>query len=131
MMADADSGPVAQSVDAHACRFSFAQPDLYQKLFEKAVQEGNGGLIERILEDKQEKVNVNCMDTDGQRPLHQGCLHGNLDMVKLLIRFGADVGLTNRDGWSPLHLAAYTGHRDVLLYLIRNYELASSPHTRR
>ncbi|CAG0915464.1 unnamed protein product [Notodromas monacha] len=63
-------------------------------------------------------VAVNSLDHHGQTPLHAGCLLGNLDVVKLLVRYGADVWLANRDGWSPLHLATFSGNYDLVSFLV-------------
>ncbi|NXR67907.1 NARPA protein, partial [Rhadina sibilatrix] len=55
---------------------------------------------------------------EGQTALHQSVIDGNLELVKLLVKFGADIRLANRDGWSALHIAAFGGHQDIVLYLI-------------
>jgi len=90
----------------------------YHKDFLLAVRDGNMDELERLLETKDGKINVNVYDKEGQTALHQSCLDGNLELVKLLVRFGADVKLANRDGWNALHIAAYGGHQDIALYLI-------------
>ena len=90
----------------------------YQKIFQEAVRNGDHDELQRILEERQEKVNVNLFDTEGQTALHQSCLDGNFALVKLLVKFGADVRLANRDGWSALHIAAYGGHQEIMLYLV-------------
>jgi len=82
----------------------------------EAVRRGDMSQLRRRLLDAA--VDVNGYSGDGQTALHQSCLSGNLDAVKLLVRFGADVRLANRDGWSALHIAAWNGHRDIALYLI-------------
>ena len=91
----------------------------YQKIFQEAVRSGNMGELRRILEDRHGKgVNINTYDQEGQTALHQSCLDGNLELVKLLVKFGADIRLANRDGWSPLHIATWGGHQDIALYLV-------------
>lgn len=90
----------------------------YQKDFLLAVRDGNRDELERILETKDGKININLYDTEGQTALHQSCLDGNFELVKLLVKFGADVKLANRDGWNALHIAAFGGHQDIALYLI-------------
>ncbi|RUS75469.1 hypothetical protein EGW08_016767 [Elysia chlorotica] len=91
-----------------------------QRTFREAVSAGNTAELRRILQEREGKVkvNVNLLDPEGQTALHHGCLHGNLELVKLLVRFGADVRLANRDGWAPLHLAVHAGHADVMLFLL-------------
>uniref|UniRef100_A0A8C9UEA2 Uncharacterized protein n=1 Tax=Serinus canaria TaxID=9135 RepID=A0A8C9UEA2_SERCA len=46
--------------------------------------------------------NVNSFGPEGQTALHQSVIDGNLELVKLLVKFGADIRLANRDGWSAL-----------------------------
>ncbi|KAF7241084.1 Notch-regulated ankyrin repeat-containing protein [Varanus komodoensis] len=61
----------------------------------------------------------------GQTALHQSVIDGNLELVKLLVKFGADIRLANRDGWSALHIAAFGGHQDIVLYLIAKAKYSS------
>lgn len=95
------------------------QPTTVQKTFEEAVKTGDTIKLEKLLEERQGKVNVNWFDTEGQTALHQSCLDGNLDLVKILVRFGADFRLANKDGWSALHIATYGGHQDIAYYLLQ------------
>ena len=89
-----------------------------QKDFLLAVRHGNKAELERLLETMHGTINVNLYDTEGQTALHQSCEDGNFELVKLLVKFGADVKLANRDGWNALHIAAFMGHQDIALYLI-------------
>jgi len=90
-----------------------------QQIFLEAVRKGDVSQLRRLLDGlRASTVDVNGYNREGQTALHQSCLSGNLDLVKLLVMFGADVRLANRDGWSALHIAAWKGHRDIALYLI-------------
>ena len=91
-----------------------------QQDFHEAVRKGDQSEWTRLLRGCScTGVNVNVFDGEGQTPLHQSVLDGNLELVKLLVKFGADVRLANRDGWSALHIASYGGHEDIVLYLIQ------------
>uniref|UniRef100_T1IY83 Uncharacterized protein n=1 Tax=Strigamia maritima TaxID=126957 RepID=T1IY83_STRMM len=90
----------------------------HQETFLKAVRRGDTCELQRIFQHWE--ININVFDQEGQTALHQSCMDGNLELVKLLVKFGADVTLANRDGWSALHIAAYGGHQDIALYLIAN-----------
>jgi len=88
-----------------------------QEVFLKAVRAGDSSELERLLQRWEGSLNVNFYDHEGQTALHKSVMEGNLELVKLLVKFGADVRLANRDGWSALHIAAYGGHKDIVVYL--------------
>ena len=64
-------------------------------------------------------VNIDVFSADGQTALHQCCRVGNLELVKLLVSYGADVRLATRDGWTALHIAVGAGHVDVVRFLLK------------
>ena len=73
---------------------------------------GRPGLVSALHQDslkvfevllKAPKINVNLASKQGETPLMMACIKGHLDLVKQLIKLGADV---NREGWAPLHYAA-------------------------
>lgn len=92
----------------------------FQEVFLKAVRDGDATELQKILQRWEGVVNINFYDKEGQTALHWSCMDGNLELVKLLVKFGADIRLANRDGWSALHIAVYGGHQDIALYLIAN-----------
>ncbi|GFX03102.1 notch-regulated ankyrin repeat-containing protein [Trichonephila clavipes] len=92
----------------------------YQEDLIKAVRDGDALELQKILQRWEGCVNINYYDKEGQTALHLSCMDGNLELVKLLVKFGADIRLANRDGWSALHIAAYGGFQDIALYLIAN-----------
>lgn len=96
----------------------------YQSTLREAVRNGDSTGLRRLLEAREGKINLNVFDTEGQTALHQSCQLGNLELVKLLVKFGADVRLANRDGWSAVHIAAFGGHTDILLFLMTASNLA-------
>ncbi|KAM9537526.1 protein phosphatase 1 regulatory subunit 27 isoform 1-T1 [Guaruba guarouba] len=60
----------------------------------------------------------------GMAALHEAVLTGNLDCVKLLVKYGADIHQRDENGWTPLHMACSDGHADIARYLI---SLGASP----
>lgn len=73
---------------------------------------GRPGLVAALHQDslkvvdellKAPKINVNLASRQNETPLMMACIKGHLDLVKRLIKMGADV---NREGWAPLHYAA-------------------------
>lgn len=90
-----------------------------QRVFQEAVRRGNTKELHSLLQNMSScEFNVNSFGPEGQTALHQSVIDGNLELVKLLVKFGADIRLTNREGWSALHIAAFGGHQDIVLYLI-------------
>ena len=90
----------------------------YQRHVMDVVQSGDVSELKRFLEQKEGKLDVNFFDKDGQTALHHSCINGNFELVKVLVKFGADTTLANWDGWNPLHIATFGGHHDIVLYLI-------------
>nr|ACO14612.1 Notch-regulated ankyrin repeat-containing protein B [Caligus clemensi] len=66
-----------------------------------------------------EFIDINAYDEDGQTPLQSSCQMGSLPLVKLLISYGANPGMTNREGWSPVHIASFSGNTELYSYIVR------------
>lgn len=58
----------------------------------------------------------------GETPLHRAVRAGHLDIVRLLVKLGADVNMNAHtpEGYTPLHEAARNGHTEVAAYLIES-----------
>ncbi|KAL8179207.1 UNVERIFIED_CONTAM: hypothetical protein K2H54_061701 [Gekko kuhli] len=46
------------------------------------------------------------------------CIDENLDMVKFLVEYGANVNQQDNEGWTPLHAVASCGYLNIAEYLI-------------
>lgn len=53
-----------------------------------------------------------------QRPLHWSCLNGDPEVVKFLIRNGAEVNAKDAQGMTPLHWAAWQGQIEAAKILV-------------
>lgn len=49
----------------------------------------------------------------GMAAIHEATLAGNLECVKLLVTYGADVHLRDEDGWTALHMACSDGYPEI------------------
>lgn len=54
----------------------------------------------------------------GDTALHHACRNGDLDIVRKLVDYGADVNATSDNGHFPLYCAAGHGHAETTRYLI-------------
>ncbi|KAH0618976.1 hypothetical protein JD844_018562 [Phrynosoma platyrhinos] len=51
---------------------------------------------------------------------HMACIDENLDMVKFLVEYGANVNQQDNEGWTPLHAVASCGYLNIAEYLINH-----------
>ena len=89
-------------------------------LLTQAVKEKDLETIELLI---KKGVDVNSKDKSGKTPLYWAAEYGRTNVVKLLLKAGADVNATVSDGplkgYTPLHEAAYLGHKDTVKVLIK------------
>lgn len=82
-----------------------------------SCDKGNYEQAKKLIE---ENYNVNDQDNAGNTALHEAALNGHLEIVKLLIRNGADVNMQSFKMFkdTPLIDASANGHLDVVKYLL-------------
>ncbi|KAG5684679.1 hypothetical protein PVAND_013896 [Polypedilum vanderplanki] len=56
----------------------------------------------------------------GETRLHEACINGNYQLVKMLLDQGHAVNVRDNAGWLPLHEAANHGFRDIVELLLDN-----------
>uniref|UniRef100_A0A8C4XZW2 Oxysterol-binding protein-related protein 1 n=1 Tax=Gopherus evgoodei TaxID=1825980 RepID=A0A8C4XZW2_9SAUR len=90
------------------------------------ARNGNCEEVKQLLEtmDKGEVVvDINCKGRSksnlGWTPLHLACYFGHGNVVKDLLKAGAEVNVLNDMGDTPLHRAAFTGRKEVVMLLLR------------
>lgn len=100
--------------------FSKKQSSIYNgtESLHNAILNGNVELTRQIL--LLENVDVNALLPPGWNALHHACRLGNLNIIKLLLEFGADTSIQNEDSLTPLLLAVTNGYFDVAAYLIND-----------
>ena len=64
---------------------------------------------------------------NGYSPLAYAAMRGSLPMIELLLRNGADAGLTTKEGDSPVELALRFGHAEVADALKQARRAAATP----
>lgn len=81
-------------------------------LLHVAAECGQTDILKLLLEVKAE---VNSLNKYDFTPLH---LASDLESVKILVKFGADVNLQSLGGWHALHVAVKNGKLDIIKFLI-------------
>jgi len=56
----------------------------------------------------------------GYAPLHWAADQGHVEIVNILLKFGADVDIKTNDNETPLHFAAWMGRPKVVKILLEN-----------
>jgi len=91
-----------------------------QELWQAAVSK-NAELVYKLI---QRHANMKVMSENGYdkcTPLHWAAGEGNNDIVKLLLKSGANINAkTSEHGLTPLHQASIAGHCDTIEFLLLN-----------
>ena len=77
---------------------------------------GNTGELKVLI--RRDNSLLETSDEHGRTLLYLACKSGFYDMVKMLLREGADINKIQRDGSTALHAAAFYGHLHVVRLLL-------------
>ena len=104
------TGAAVRSLLAYGANPTIAD-DFEELPLHKAVRGGHRSVVELLAE----VCNVNTPDASGLTSLHWACLMGDVEMVSLLVRFGADSHMRNEsmDGLSPLDIVEAMGYEEL------------------
>ena len=91
-----------------------------QSRFDEALRNCDYSELKDLLSCYNDQIDINLLNEEGNTPIQVAALGGSLEIVRLMIRFGADPNLSNRDGWSTLHISAYAGHSEITQYIMIN-----------
>ena len=110
-------------------------PDKLKKELFTAVKSGDAVLLSEVLQQINSSERTSVLDRERYHllsdeivkctPLTLAALNGNLDCVKLLLKYKAEVNRKDEsdisnERWTPLGVAATNGHVDVVKFLVAN-----------
>ncbi|XP_062043494.1 ankyrin repeat domain-containing protein 66 [Lepus europaeus] len=80
----------------------------------QAVATGDYNLVKKILKKGLCDPNYKDKDWNDRTPLHWAAIKGQMEVMHILIEYGASPCLVTDVGWTPAHFAAESGHLNVL-----------------
>ncbi len=112
------------------CLTAFSYAGKEKTLFE-AIQKNNERQVQQLL---KKKTDVDVYDQNGWSPLHWAVYKGNLNIVKLLIAYKANIHIRPKKAFmlfidgnfyygneksTPLHIASNMGHTKIVVLLVQ------------
>lgn len=85
----------------------------------RAVTNNDTAIVELLLKHGA-NPNQGVKKTGNAKPLDMACQEGLLDVIKILVKYGADVNDKGFRGQTPIRTAARNGWLDVIKYLVGN-----------
>ena len=66
------------------------------------------------------RLNIDCFDECGSRPIHWSCYSGSYEVAEFLIGWNADVNVKDNEGNTPLHLSIINDDRKIVRLLLQH-----------
>eukprot|EP00835_Amoeboradix_gromovi_P003454 NODE_229_length_13800_cov_0.838114.p3 type:complete len:478 gc:universal NODE_229_length_13800_cov_0.838114:1205-2638(+) len=95
----------------------------YEAVLLEACRDGDLELAKMLIENKNISVNYNELGKE-QTPLHLACAEGHLELVKYLLKKGADVNARDFESWTPLHCAAANHQIEIIKILTKEPKIS-------
>ncbi|XP_072244169.1 ankyrin repeat and death domain-containing protein 1A [Leuresthes tenuis] len=82
-----------------------------------------GKSIEAVQHLLQRRIKVDQKDKYGVAPIHLAAWFGSLEILKLLVRAGAEEKVENEEGLNIMHCAAINNHTEIVEYIIDDLQM--------
>ena len=99
--------------------FISLSPSLLAHLAHAAAYDGRATFLLKLLGSYE--IDIDSKDNLGQTALHYASRRNNLDCVETLLRYGANVMVTNPQGSTALHLVCIGGHLNIIPLLLQDW----------
>ena len=109
-------GLVKKGIVFVALAIQFLQPAAAEEIHD-ASQRGDYDRVRELLEKNSALVDQKDSSW-GRTPLHWAAHGGHFDVIRLLVKKGADVNAADNSGGTALHAVASRGHMEAAKYLI-------------
>lgn len=101
---------------------SFCHCESNMEILWQAITRGEIKTVKNILKNEQGKSFLDQRNKHGFTALHLASFLGNLSIVKILLRYGANPNVNDRgfNRWTCCHWAAFKNHFQVLVILLQS-----------
>jgi hypothetical protein len=82
------------------------------------AENGSLHLLKQLICKDPDLVHVR--DSDNYTPLHRACYNNHVEVIKLLIEYGADTRAKTHENWEPLHCACKWSHVEAASLMLHN-----------
>jgi len=90
----------------------------FNPLLFKLIANNQKDKLNLVLKNNQNNLDINIQDKDGDTPLHIAIFLCNLDIIKILIKYGADTKIKDKWGQTPIHRLYFCINDNQILKII-------------
>lgn len=90
----------------------------FNPLLFKLIANNQKDKLNFVLKNNQNNLDINIQDKDGDTPLHIAIFLCNLDIIKILIKYGADTKIKDKWGQTPVHRLYFCINDNQILKII-------------
>ncbi|EQC25271.1 TKL protein kinase [Saprolegnia diclina VS20] len=85
---------------------------------EALLYAARGGNLAAVISSLNDRVNIECYDSNGWTPLHKAAMCDRLEIVRFLLEKGANIEAKSTYLDTPLHYASYNNHVEIVRLLL-------------
>jgi ankyrin repeat protein len=90
----------------------------FNPLLFKLIANNQKNKLNFVLKNNEEKLDINIQDKDGDTPLHIAVFLCNLDIIKILIKYGASINIKDKWGQTAIHRLYFCMNDNQILKII-------------
>jgi ankyrin repeat protein len=90
----------------------------FNPLLFKLIANNKKDKLNLVIKNNQNNLDINIQDKDGDTPLHIAIFLCNLDIIKILIKYGADTKIKDKWGQTPVHRLYFCINDNQILKII-------------
>lgn len=87
--------------------------DIYKQDTSKSMKD----LKRKVKKEIQDWMNRQTICDQGNNSIHLACMHGDSMVIRLLVKYGAELNVVNKNGHTPMHISAFYDKSYPLTFL--------------